>query len=199
MAAIKIFSWNVNGLRAVLRKGALQKFLQEQQPDILCLQEIKCKPDQLDLFETDALKNYDIFWNPAEKPGYSGTATLVKADFCSGISPNPQEPATLHEGFASSSTMRRDSPVYVREHAQNPSEESRATRTRTNPELKVAQKEGRILTVDFGKFFLVNVYTPNSKPDLSRLGLRHDDWDPEFKNYLKELEKEKKQLKRMIL
>jgi len=75
---IKLFSWNVNGLRAVLRKEALQKFIEEQKPDILCLQEIKCKPDQLDLFETDALKDYEIVWNPANRPGYSGTAVLVK-------------------------------------------------------------------------------------------------------------------------
>lgn len=205
VAAIKLFSWNVNGLRAVLRKGALQQFLQDQKPDILCLQEIKCRPDQLDLFEADALKDYEIFWNPADRPGYSGTATLVRKGVasCSRISPNPQEPVILSEGFASSSTMRRDSPVYVREHAQNPNAKSRATRTRTNPErgvtepsarpqaLEAVQNEGRVLTLDFGDFYLINVYTPNSKPDLSRLSLRHDDWDPAFKNYLKELEKQK--------
>ncbi len=58
---------------------------------------------------------------------------LVDAS-CSGFSTNPHEPAIPCEGFASSSTMRRDSPVYVREHAQNPNTESRAKRTRTKPE-----------------------------------------------------------------
>ena len=56
---------------------------------------------------------------------------------------------------------------------------------------EIMKDEGRILTVDLGNFYLVNVYTPNSKPDLSRLELRHTDWDPGFKEYLKELEKEK--------
>ena len=56
---------------------------------------------------------------------------------------------------------------------------------------KLAKTEGRILTLDFGNFFLINVYTPNSKPDLSRLPLRETTWDPEYKNLLKKLEKEK--------
>ncbi|MBQ1528424.1 exodeoxyribonuclease III [Candidatus Saccharibacteria bacterium] len=141
---MKLFSWNVNGLRAVLRKGALQKFLDEQQPDILCLQEIKCKPDQLDLFETDALKDYQIFWHPAEKAGYSGTAILLNKNI------KAKELANFDK-----------------------------------------LNEGRILALELKDFYLINVYTPNSKPDLSRLKLRHDSWDPDFKNLLKELEKSK--------
>ena len=150
---IKIYSWNVNGLRAVLRKGVLQSFLTEHNPDILCLQEIKCTPDQLDLFEADALKDYEIFWNPAKRPGYSGTAILLRK-------------SELNSPFVASK------------------EKSQALGD-------VAITEGRILCLDLGHFYLVNVYTPNSKPDLSRLKLRHDEWDPEFKNLLKELEKEK--------
>lgn len=56
---------------------------------------------------------------------------------------------------------------------------------------ELTSQEGRVLALDFGSFYLVNVYTPNSKPDLSRLELRHDAWDPEFKNLLKRLEKDK--------
>ena len=67
---MKIFSWNVNGLRAVIKKGALQKFLSEYQPDILCLQEIKAKPEQVNI------PGYNIIVNSAVKPGYSGTAIL---------------------------------------------------------------------------------------------------------------------------
>ncbi len=52
-------------------------------------------------------------------------------------------------------------------------------------------KEGRVLTAEFEKFFVVTVYTPNSKGDLSRLPLRHSGWDPAFLEYIKELEKEK--------
>lgn len=146
---IRLFSWNVNGLRAVLRKGALQTFLETEHPDILCLQEIKCKPEQLNLLEANALKDYQIFWHPADRPGYSGTATLVRAS---------KEPAP----------------------AKAPSTAN-----------ELASSEGRVLALDFDNFYLVNVYTPNSKPDLSRLELRKTDWDPAFIDYLKELEKEK--------
>ncbi len=146
---IRLFSWNVNGLRAVLRKGALQTFLKEQKPDILCLQEIKCKSNQLDLFEADALKGYEVFWHPAEKAGYSGTAIMVRNN----------------------------------------------CKVQTNKQYNLCnglnEKEGRTIILEFSKFFLVNVYTPNSKPDLSRLKLRHDEWDPEFKELLKTFEKEK--------
>ena len=141
---IRLYSWNVNGLRAVLRKGALQQFLKDHQPDVLCLQEIKCKPDQLNLFETDALKDYQIFWHPAERPGYSGTAILLNKNY----------------------NVKR----IVNSDKLN---------------------EGRVLALEFPDFYLVNVYTPNSKPDLSRLQLRHDSWDPEFKDLLKDLEKTK--------
>ncbi|MBR3320184.1 exodeoxyribonuclease III [Candidatus Saccharibacteria bacterium] len=169
---MKLYSWNVNGLRAVLRKGALQAFLKEHNPDILCLQEIKCKPDQLDLFETDALKDYEVFWNPAEKPGYSGTATLIR------VSGETVSSRRHHGGYGR---------VIVAE-PRNDGREDNGLRTSCRPQANV---EGRILTLDFGDFYLVNVYTPNSKPDLSRLKLRHDSWDPEFKEMLKELEKEK--------
>ena len=135
---LKIFSWNVNGLRAVLRKGALQKFLDEYKPDILCLQEIKAKKEQVlvDFAE------YEEIWNPAERPGYSGTAILTKV--------NPL--ATFTKNFLN---------------------------------------EGRVLVAEFSDFYLVDVYTPNSKPDLSRLKLRENEWDPEFLKFLKELEKTK--------
>ena len=59
---MRIFSWNVNGIRAVLKKGSLQKFLAEYEPDILCLQEIKAKPEQIEVPE-----GYNIIINSAEK------------------------------------------------------------------------------------------------------------------------------------
>ena len=73
---MKIFSWNVNGLRAVLKKGAIQDFIAKENPDILCLQEIKCRAAQIDYI----FQGYKVFWNSAKKPGYSGTATLVKRE-----------------------------------------------------------------------------------------------------------------------
>ncbi len=160
---ITIFSWNVNGLRAVLRKESLQEFLNKCSPDVLCLQEIKCRPAQLDLLEEGALNNYDIFWNPAEKAGYSGTATLVKKSL--NIKPKT---------------------IDLSQNLLNKNQDEK-----TQSFEKLAKTEGRILTLDFGNFFLINVYTPNSKPDLSRLSLRETTWDPEYKNLLKKLEKEK--------
>jgi exodeoxyribonuclease-3 len=71
---IKIFSWNVNGIRAVNNKGLWKPFIDECQPDILALQEIKAKPEQITV-DTDG---YNVFWYSAEKPGYSGTALLSK-------------------------------------------------------------------------------------------------------------------------
>ena len=71
---MKIYSWNVNGLRAVLRKGALQSFIDECRPDILCLQETKAKQGQA---EVDLLE-YEEIWNSAERAGYSGTAIFTK-------------------------------------------------------------------------------------------------------------------------
>ena len=71
---MRIFSWNVNGLRAVIRKGALQEFIEQHAPDILCLQETKAKQGQA---EAD-LPEYEEIWNSAERPGYAGTAIFTK-------------------------------------------------------------------------------------------------------------------------
>ena len=144
---MKIYSWNVNGLRAVLRKGALQEFIAQEQPDILCLQETKAKPGQA---EVD-LPEYEELWNSAERPGYAGTAIFTK-----------------HKPLS----VRYDLPC----------------------EMEMADEygdpltEGRVLTAEFEDFYLVNVYTPNSKTDLERLKLRHKKWDVEFLKYLKSLE-----------
>lgn len=71
---MKIYSWNVNGIRAVINKKALRPFIDTHQPDILCLQETKAKPGQA---EVD-LRDYEELWNSAERPGYSGTAIFTK-------------------------------------------------------------------------------------------------------------------------
>lgn len=145
---MKLYSWNINGLRAVLKKGALQDFIAQANPDILCLQEIKARPDQV-LID---LPDYEEFYNPALRPGYSGTAIFVKKGVASVfLATLPDSP----DGFFYPSS------------------------------------EGRILTLEFKDFFLVNVYTPNAKPDLSRLPLREKSWDPTFLRYLKTLEQTK--------
>ena len=71
---MKIFSWNVNGLRAVIRKGQFQAFIDKYQPDVLCLQETKAKQGQAEI----DLPDYEEFWNSADRPGYAGTAIFVK-------------------------------------------------------------------------------------------------------------------------
>jgi exodeoxyribonuclease-3 len=71
---MKIISWNVNGIRAVHKKGLLVPFIEEHKPDILCLQETKAQQDQS---EVD-LPEYTEYWNSAVKKGYSGTAIFTK-------------------------------------------------------------------------------------------------------------------------
>jgi len=84
---MKIYSWNVNGIRAVLKKDALKPFLDKEQPDILCLQETKAKQEQVEL----ELPGYRQFWYSADKPGYSGTALFSKQEPLQVINGFPEE------------------------------------------------------------------------------------------------------------
>jgi len=152
---MKLYSWNVNGIRAVLNKGTFQTFIAEHQPDILCLQETKAKPEQVTL----DLPGYHLYWNSADKAGYSGTAIFSKT-----------EPLTVINGFADDIAAK-----------YGLADDSYGDPT----------KEGRVISAEFEKFWVVTVYTPNSKGDLSRLELRHKQWDPAFLEHVKELEKTK--------
>lgn len=152
---MKIYSWNVNGIRAVITKGAFQKFMAEHQPDILCLQETKAKQGQAEI----DLEGYEEFWNSAEKAGYSGTAIFTKV-----------KPLSVLYGFADEIAEKYG---LAGDSYGDPS------------------KEGRVVSAEFDDFWLVTVYTPNSKGDLSRLDLRYKQWDPAFLDHVKELEKSK--------
>ena len=88
---MKVYSWNVNGIRAVLRKGTFQSFLAEHKPDILCLQETKAERGQVEI----DLPGYHEYWNSAVKKGYSGTAIFSR-----------QEPLKVTNGFPKSFTNR---------------------------------------------------------------------------------------------
>jgi len=137
---MKIISWNVNGIRAVLKKGFLD-FINDFNPDIICIQETKAHPEQVDL----DLDNYKYkYWNSATKKGYSGTAIFSKIK-----------------------------PISV----QN------------DMNIEKHDDEGRVICMELKNYFLVTVYTPNSKRDLSRLDYRAKEWDRDFLIYLKELEK----------
>lgn len=152
---MKIYSWNVNGLRAVLKKGTFQTFLAEHQPDIVCLQETKSERDQVEI----DLPNYHEYWNSAVTKGYSGTAIFSKT-----------KPLSVENGFSKAVAKKFD---FIDD----------AERDSTT--------EGRVITAEFEKFYVVTVYTPNAKEDLSRLPLRHKNWDPAFLAHCKALEKKK--------
>jgi len=139
---VKFISWNVNGIRAALKKGFLD-FLHDQQPDILCLQEIRARPEQVS--DVPWPKNYKQFWNPAQKPGYAGTATLTRI-----------EPLDIIYGIG----------------------------------MKKHDNEGRVLTLEYSDWFVVNCYTPNAQRGLTRLDYRMD-WDTDFLQFLKRLAKRK--------
>jgi exodeoxyribonuclease-3 len=152
---VKIYSWNVNGIRAVVRKELWQSFLDAEQPDILCLQELKAKPEQIDA----ATDGYNAFWYSAEKPGYSGTAILSKV-----------KPLQVVNGFPEDIIKRYK---VTGDTYGNPND------------------EGRVVAAEFDEFWLVTVYTPNAKDDLSRIPLRHKHWDPAFLAYCTRLEEDK--------
>ena len=138
MAKMKLISWNVNGLRAILNKGFEENF-NKLNADIFCIQETKMQPEQLDLNFDGYLK----YFNSAIKKGYSGTAIYTKI-----------KPLSVKYG------------IEIEEH----------------------DSEGRVITLEFDKFFLVNCYTPNSQKELARLEYRVK-WENDFRNYLINLDK----------
>jgi len=86
---IKLYSWNVNGIRAVIKKELFRPFIESEKPDVLCLQETKAKQDQVEI----DLPDYTEFWYSADKPGYSGTAIFVRNDSSAG------QPLQVVNGF----------------------------------------------------------------------------------------------------
>lgn len=75
---MRITTWNVNGIRAVIKKGNFA-WVQESVPDVLCLQEVKARPEQIPDAERD-LPGYHCYWNPAQRPGYSGVAVYSREE-----------------------------------------------------------------------------------------------------------------------
>ena len=140
-APLTLSTFNVNGIRASLKKG-LTEYLESGSADIICLQETKAQEDQVDL---SWLKDYSAVWNSAEKKGYSGTLVLSRL---------PMLSSTLGMGISEHDT------------------------------------EGRVITVEYPDFYLVNVYTPNAQEKLKRLPYRLS-WDAAYRQHLKELQKKK--------
>jgi len=138
---MKLVSWNVNGIRAAVKKG-FAGFVARERPDVLCLQEVRATEEQAGL----SLDGYRSYWNAAQKKGYSGTAVLTRA-----------APLSVTNGIGRA------------EH----------------------DTEGRVITVEFPDFSLVNVYTPNAQRALTRLAYRTGEWDGAFLEFLKRLEGKK--------
>lgn len=138
---MKLISWNVNGIRACLNKG-FDEFFKSTDADIFCIQETKCRPEQVEWLEYEGYMSY---WNSAEKKGYSGTAVFTKI-----------KPIAVTYGIG------------IEEH----------------------DHEGRVITMEYEDFYLVNVYTPNSKRELERLDYRQV-WEDAMREYLLKLDKKK--------
>ncbi len=137
---LKFVSWNVNGLRAAVKKGFLEA-MANLNSDFICLQEIKLSAGQLEL----EMPGYLQFYHYAERKGYSGTAIFAK-----------YKPLSVSCGIGKE------------EH----------------------DSEGRVITLEYPNFYLVTVYTPNSKNKLERLPYR-EIWEDEFLAYLQTLEAKK--------
>ena len=133
---MKLISWNVNGLRAVVNKGFYENFA-KLNGDVFCIQETKMQEGQLEV----KLDGYKKYFNSAIRKGYSGTAVFTKI-----------KPLNVTYGIG------------IKEH----------------------DTEGRVITIEFEKFYLVNCYTPNAQRELTRLDYRMI-WEKDFRNYLKKI------------
>ncbi len=152
---MKIISWNVNGIRAVIKKNEFGPFVAKYQPDVLCLQETKAEQGQAVI----DLPEYTEYWSSAIKKGYSGTAIFTKTKPIAVVNGIPEAIAEKHG--------------LVADKYGDP------------------RTEGRVIAAEFADFYVVTVYTPNAKDDLTRIPLRHRQWDPAFLAYCKELETKK--------
>ena len=144
---MKIVSWNVNGLRACIGKGFLE-YIKKVEADVICVQEIKLQEEHIKLLEEQIqlnIESYYLYWNCAEKKGYSGTAVFTRI-----------KPLSVTYGMS------------IEEH----------------------NHEGRVITVEFDYFYVVNVYAPNAKRELERLDYRVK-WEDVFRDYLQMLDSQK--------
>ena len=135
---MKLVSWNVNGLRASIKKGFMVTFARID-ADVFCLQETKMERSQSEVDFT----GYHEYWHSADRKGYSGTAVFTKTE-------------PLADAYG----------MDIDEH----------------------DHEGRIITLEFDTFYLVNVYVPNSQNELLRLAYRMK-WEDDFRDFVLSLEK----------
>ncbi|XP_062207148.1 DNA-(apurinic or apyrimidinic site) endonuclease, chloroplastic-like isoform X2 [Phragmites australis] len=142
---MKILSWNVNGLQAVVESGfSAPELACREDFDVLCLQETHLEERDVEYFK-NLIEDYDSsYWScSVSRLGYSGTAVISRV-----------KPISVQYGLG----------------------------------IPAHDQEGRLITLEFDDFYLVNAYVPNSGRGLQRLNYRVDTWDPSFSNYIKKLE-----------
>ena len=149
--AIKIIHWNVNGLRPLLNKEELDQLVKNENPDIVCFNEIKIDQDTIKSLNLDKKFNdkykFNCYWNcSTEKKGYAGTAILSK-----------EKPESIAYGM----------------------------------NIKKHDNEGRVITAEYKKFYLVSCYTPNAGEKLKRIDYRTKEWDSDFFEYINSLKSKK--------
>ncbi len=141
MRSRKLISWNVNGIRACIKSGCFLEAFAGFDADVVCLQEVKAEQDQVDF----APEGYHVYWYPAVKKGYAGTAVFSRAaplNVCYGIG------------------------------------------------IEAHDQEGRVITLEYEDYILVNVYVPNARHGLVRLPYRME-WEDAFRAYLIALNRQK--------
>ena len=147
---LQIISWNVNGIRAIMKKNDLYKLIEKEKPNIICFGETKISCPFIDTQDElkKKIKGYRYrYWSPClVKKGYSGTAIFSK-----------KKPINVTYGIGSNSL----------------------------------DQEGRVITLEFEKFYLLHVYTPNAGEGLKRLDYRVKKWDVAFRKFVKNLNKTK--------
>lgn len=139
---MKLVSWNINGIRAVIKKWLFFEYLENHNPDIMWLQEVKARYEQLEQSDREKIQElwYNIYWNAAQRPWYSGTALLTKL-----------QPINVFYGIDTSNLSLSEIET---------------------DEVIEENHEGRVITAEYDTFYFVTVYTPNSKTDLARLEYR---------------------------
>jgi len=157
---MKLVSWNVNWIRSWIKKWTFFEYLNLNSPDIIWLQEVKSKFEQLEKSDIEKIENlgYHIYWNAAFRPWYSWTALLTKI-----------KPINVFYGINTSELDLNEIET---------------------DEVIEENYEWRVIIAEYEDFYYITVYTPNSKPDLSRLKYRQI-WDHIFLKYMKFLENKK--------
>ena len=213
----KIISWNVAGLRGILKKNAnvLKNLVVSEQPDILCLQEHKLQPDHAQEFiHLLSDLGYKGFWTySVEKKGYSGTVVFVRAtlsdDTAAAGAPSSTSSASSSSSPAKKSKKQASLKSFFGKAAGGDGDgdsgesDTIAVTMEPLPPTMIVENviydlpdkrfigEGRIVQIETPGFYFIGTYVPNSGQKLERLDYRTNDWDVYIRDYLRDLAKTK--------